>query len=223
MVTHTAWAKYSCSLQKSSSPTVTKLEMPNALMKIPSMNTSALFIFTDGLEELEAIAPLDILRRSGVTCTSASQSGKLQVKGRNDIMLEADCLLEDAQNKSYDLVVIPGGPGVNALRQDKRIIELVQQQAAQAKPVAAICAAPTVLKDAGLLEGKAYTAHYTVADELPDIQMASAVVVDGMIITSRGAGTAIEFGLKLAEILTGRDSSKEVAESIHYKPTGLNR
>jgi 4-methyl-5(b-hydroxyethyl)-thiazole monophosphate biosynthesis len=182
------------------------------------MSTSALFIFTDGLEELEAIAPLDILRRSGVSCTAASHTGQLQLMGRNDIVLVADCLLEAVLDQSYDLIVIPGGPGVAALRADSRVINLVRNQAASDKLVAAICAAPLLLKDAGLLEGKSYTAHFSVADELPGLQTASAVVVDGKIITSRGAGTAIEFGLKLAEILTGISASKDVADSIHYQP-----
>jgi 4-methyl-5(b-hydroxyethyl)-thiazole monophosphate biosynthesis len=183
-----------------------------------TMSKSALFIFHEGLEELEAIAPLDILRRSGVRCTTASASAQHEVMGRNEITLKADRLLEEVLGHEFDLIVIPGGPGVYPLRKDARVIELVKNQSAVGKPVAAICAAPTILKDAGLLNDKAYTAHFTVADELPDIQGASAVVVDGNIITSRGAGTAVEFGLKLAEILTGQESSAEVAESIHYQP-----
>jgi len=170
---------------------------------------------------LEAIAPLDILRRSGVTCTAASQTGQLQVTGRNGISLMADCLLDSIAGQTFDLVVLPGGPGVAALRKDSRVIELIKAQASAGKPVAAICAAPIVLKDAGLLEGKAYTAHFTVADELPDIQTTQAVVVDGKVITSRGAGTAVEFGLKLAEILTGKEVSQDVARSIHFHPETL--
>jgi 4-methyl-5(b-hydroxyethyl)-thiazole monophosphate biosynthesis len=182
------------------------------------MNKSALFIFHNGLEELEAIAPLDILRRSGVQCTAASASGQLEVIGRNEITLKADCLLEEVLQREFDLIVIPGGPSVYTLRKDERVVELVKNQSALNKLVAAICAAPTILKNAGLLTDKAYTAHFTVGDELPNIQETRAVVVDGNIITSRGAGTAVEFGLKLAEILTGETASSEVAESIHYQP-----
>lgn len=183
------------------------------------MSISALFIFTDGVEELEAIAPLDILRRSGITCTSASQSSRLTVVGRNQISLIADCLLDEVLKKHYDLIVIPGGPGVGTLRKDARVIQLVKDQAASGKTVAAICAAPTLLNDAGLLENRSYTAHYTVADELPEIITSKAVVVDGNIITSRGAGTAVEFGLKLAGLLTDEKTAKEVSDSIHFQPS----
>ncbi len=182
------------------------------------MAKSALFVFTDGLEELEAVAPLDILRRSGVDCTVASQTGSLEVTGRNGITLKTDCHFDEVAHNPFDLVVIPGGPGVQALRNTPTLIEVLKKQASAGKAIAAICAAPTVLQDAGLLQGRAYTAHFTVADELPEIIEDSPVVVDGNIITSRGAGTAVEFGLTLAKILTGRDSSRAVAESIHYQP-----
>ena len=181
------------------------------------MSISALFIFTDGIEELEAIAPLDILRRSGITCTSASQSNQLSVTGRNQISLIADCLLDEALKNDYDLIVIPGGPGVGTLRKDLRVIQLIKKQAASGKTVAAICAAPTLLNDAGLLDNRSYTAHGTVADELPEIITSAAVVVDGNIITSRGAGTAVEFGLKLAELLTDEKTAKKVSDSIHFQ------
>lgn len=167
---------------------------------------------------METVAPLDILRRAGVNCTSASASGKLEVLGRNKIVLTADKLLEDILDQTFDLVVIPGGPGVYPLRKDKRVIDLVRKQAEAGKTVAAICAAPTILKDAGLLEDKSYTGHFSIADELPDLQTASAVVMDGNIITSRGAGTAVEFGLTLAELLAGSNTSREVSESIHFQP-----
>jgi protein deglycase len=181
------------------------------------MSITALFIFTDGIEELEAVAPLDILRRSGVHCTSASQTDNLTVTGRNQITLLADSLLDDVLENTYDLLVIPGGPGVTALRKDSRVLKLTQDHANAGKKVAAICAAPTLLHDAGLLENRSYTAHFTVADELLNIIPSSAVVIDGNIITSRGAGTAIEFGLKLAELTVGPDKAKEVADSIHFQ------
>lgn len=183
------------------------------------MSSTALFIFHEGLEELEAIAPLDILRRAGVECTTASTETELEVTGKNGITLKADKLFEDIVDTSYHLVVIPGGPGVFPLRENSRVLEYVRNHAETGKPTAAICAAPLLLNDAGVLDGRAYTAHFTVADELPDIQSASAVVSDGHIITSRGAGTAVEFGLELAKRLTGTESSNAVAESIHYQPT----
>ena len=182
------------------------------------MSSTALFIFHEGLEELEAIAPLDILRRAGVECTTASTGFQLEVTGKNGITLKADKLFEEVADNDYNLVVIPGGPGVYPLRENSRVIEFVRNHAEIGKPTAAICAAPLILNDAGVLEGRAYTAHFSVEDELPDLQSESAVVTDGHIITSRGAGTAIEFGLELAKRLTGSESSQAVAESIHFQP-----
>lgn len=167
---------------------------------------------------METVAPLDILRRAGIHCTTASASGKREVLGRNHIVLTADELLENVLEQSFDVVVIPGGPGVYTLRKDKRIVELIRKQAEAGKTVAAICAAPTLLKDAGLLEDKSYTGHASIAEELPELQTNTAVVVDGNIITSRGAGTAVEFGLTLAELLAGSDTASEVADSIHFHP-----
>lgn len=185
------------------------------------MSNSALFIFTDGLEELEAIAPLDILRRAGVTCVTASQTSNLEVKGRNNIRIKADCLLEEVLNQPFDLIVLPGGPGVASLRADPRVINRIKAQVKSNKLLAAICAAPTVLFEAGLLSGKSFTGHFSIAEELPEMITDQAVVVDGSIITSRGAGTAVEFGLRLAEILTGSEKTREVADSIHYLPETL--
>ena len=184
------------------------------------MSSSALFIFHEGLEELEAIAPLDILRRAGVECTTASTGAQLEVTGKNGVTIKADRFFEDVAEESFNLVVIPGGPGIHNLREHSRVIEYVRNHAETGKPTAAICAAPLILHDAGVLEGRAYTAHFTVEDELPDLDTASAVVSDGHIITSRGAGTAVEFGLALAKRLTGSETSKAVAESIHYQPVG---
>ncbi|MDG2170634.1 MAG: DJ-1/PfpI family protein [Opitutales bacterium] len=189
-------------------------------MKIFGMSSTALFIFHEGLEELEAIAPLDILRRAGVECTTASTGAQLEVTGKNGITVKADELFEDIAENSYNLVVIPGGPGVYPLRENSRVIEFVRNHAEIGKPTAAICAAPLILNDAGVLEGRAYTAHSSVADELPDIHEGSAVVSDGHIITSRGAGSAIEFGLELAKRMTSSETSQAVAESINYQRTG---
>ncbi len=180
------------------------------------MSKTALFIVTDGVEELEAVAPLDILRRAGISCTLASQSDSIEILGKNDIKLTADCLLTDVSDNTYDLIVIPGGPGVFTLRKDQNVIELIKAQAEADKWVGAICAAPLLLKDAGLLENKSYTAHFTVADELPNIDEEATVIVDENIITSRGAGTAIDFGLSLVGLLTNDETAEDVCESIHY-------
>ena len=128
--------------------------------------------------------------------------------------MHADTTLGDAAEKTYDLIFLPGGPGVLNLRGDARVRALVQQQAAAGGWVAAICAAPTVLNDAGLLEGRRYTAHPSVAKELPHILVNERVVVDGKIITSRGAGTSLDFGLMLVESLVSAEKAREISAAI---------
>lgn len=174
---------------------------------------SALFIIGDGVEELEAVAPIDLLRRAGVAVTVASITGDRAVTGRNDIVLKADCLLSDVSG-TYDAIVIPGGPGIKAVRAESKVIDLLKEQAQSGRLVAAICAAPTVLLDAGLLEGRRYTAHFGVAGELPAIMEDAPVVIDENIVTSRGAGTALDFGLTLVELLCSESAADEVATSI---------
>jgi 4-methyl-5(b-hydroxyethyl)-thiazole monophosphate biosynthesis len=128
--------------------------------------------------------------------------------------MHADTTLGEAVAQTYDLIFLPGGPGVINLRSDLRVRSLVQQQAAASRWLAAICAAPTVLNDAGLLDGRRYTAHFSVAKELPHILKDERVVVDGKIITSRGAGTALDLGLTLVEKLFSAEKSREIAASI---------
>jgi 4-methyl-5(b-hydroxyethyl)-thiazole monophosphate biosynthesis len=97
------------------------------------------------------------------------------------------------EHVDFDCVFLPGGPGVKHLRADARVRALVTRHAKADKWIAAICAAPTVLHDAGLLQGRRYTAHFSVANELTEILEGERVVVDGRILTSRGAGTGARF------------------------------
>ena len=180
------------------------------------MNSSrfALIVLPLGFEEVEAVTPVDMLRRAGVSVTIASLDARLEVTGRNGIALLADAPLDVSFSRNYDMVILPGGPGVKHLRADPRIIDLVKKQAARGAWVAAICAAPTVLYDAGLLEGRRYTAHHSVAGELIAILESERVVVDAPIITSRGAGTALDFGLELVARLVSPEAAQEVRKSI---------
>lgn len=175
---------------------------------------SVLAILPEGFEEIEAVTPIDLLRRAGVEVTIASLAENFHVTGRCGIILHADVTLASVKGKTFDLVFLPGGPGVINLRTDPRVLDWVRTQAEAGRWVSAICAAPTVLNAAGLLEGKRYTAHFSVSKELPDIRGDERVVVDGNIITSRGAGTALDFGLALVEKLCGAEKAAEVAKSI---------
>lgn len=176
---------------------------------------TVLAILPEGFEEIEAIAPIDLLRRAGAEVVIAALGTTPHVTGRCNITMHADTTLGEAAEQTYDLIFLPGGPGVLNLRGDMRVRALVQQQAAAGRWVSAICAAPTVLHDAGLLEGRRYTAHFSVAKQLPNILADERVVVDGKIITSRGAGTALDFGLVLVEKLFSVEKAREISAAIH--------
>jgi 4-methyl-5(b-hydroxyethyl)-thiazole monophosphate biosynthesis len=173
-----------------------------------------LSILADGFEEIEAATPIDLLRRAGATVTIASLSAELNVTGRCGMTLRADTTLDQAAGETYDCVFLPGGPGVRHLRADPRVRTIVIAQHATRRWLAAICAAPTVLLDAGVLTGRRHTAHFSVAAELPELAADERVVIDGHIITSRGAGTALDFGLALIEKLFSVEKADEISRSI---------
>lgn len=175
---------------------------------------SVLVILADGFEELEAFAPVDLLRRGEIDVTVASLNENRHATGRSGVTAHADAALSAVQDRTFDLVFLPGGAGVKHLRGDPRVREIVLRHHSAGRWLAAICAAPTVLHDCGLLAGRRYTAHYSVANELSEILLAERVVTDGKITTSRGAGTAVEFGLHLVGLLVSPAKSAEISKAI---------
>lgn len=168
------------------------------------MTKCVLVPVADGTEDLEAVAIVDVLRRAGADVTIASVTGSLSVRCSQGIIVSADCLISECSGKKFDLVALPGGiPGVEHLRDSEALIEILKNQNHQGKLYGGICASPAVvLQPHGLLENKTATCHPGFADQLEnrDISRAS-VVSDGNCITSRGAGTAVEFALALVERL----------------------
>lgn len=167
---------------------------------------TALVLFADGSEELEAVTVVNILRRGGVQVTLAGLANGV-LRGSRGIMLQPDTTLEAVLDNDFDMVVLPGGqPGTNHLKADARVLQLVQKMTTQGKYVTAICAAPSVLAEAGLLDGKRATSYPTCLDDYPKVaQQMSALVEDGKLITSRGPGTAMDFALILLERLVGAE------------------
>jgi len=175
---------------------------------------TALTLLAEGFEEIEAVTPVDLLRRAGVEVTVASLADHRHVSGRSGLTLHADVALAEVGGRLFDLLFLPGGPGVLNLRSDPRVRATVERHAAAGRWLAAICAAPTVLNASGLLEGRRYTAHFSVAGELPHILAGERVVADGNVLTSRGAGTALDFGLLLVEKLVSPEKAGEIARSV---------
>lgn len=168
-----------------------------------------------GCEEIEAVTVIDILRRAGITVVSAGLDNQ-PVRASRGVMLVPDTTLDAVLHDSFEMIVLPGGqPGTDNLMADKRIIALLQKMAQQGKDVAAICAAPSVLASAGLLDGKRATSYPTCLDDFPKIAVqTSAVVEDGNLITSRGPGTAMDFALTLVERLAGKAKLREVEAGL---------
>jgi len=168
-----------------------------------------------GCEELEAVTIIDILRRAGISVVSAGLDAQPVRASRGTVLLP-DTTLDEALKRSFDMVALPGGqPGTNNLKADPRIIELVRRMARQDKHVAAVCAAPSVLATAGLLDGKRATSFPRALDPFPSVlQQPAAVVEDGNLITSRGPGTAMDFALTLVERLAGRAKRDEVEAAL---------
>lgn len=177
----------------------------------------ALVPLAEGFEEIEAVTIIDILRRGKIDVTVAGVGGMLPT-GSHGISIQCDAALEACRSEQYDAVVLPGGPGTRQLRDSAGIREIVTRHAKHGAVVAAICAAPTVLEDAGLLKGKRATSHPDQAPAMKScVYVEEAVVEDSNIITSRGAGTAIAFAAAVVKRLAGEDAARDILARIQYR------
>lgn len=170
----------------------------------------------EGFEEVEAVTVADLLRRAGVDVMFISVTGERLVKGAHGIEVKADLLYEEADYQSCEMLVLPGGmPGTLHLQGHGGLAEKLSEFAAQGKWLAAICAAPMVLGELGLLSGKRATIYPGMEEHLKGAEpRGEAVVLDGRIVTSKGPGTAMEFGLKLIEVLKGSEAAATVRAGL---------
>lgn len=170
-----------------------------------------------GCEELEAVTIIDLLRRAGIEVVVAGLMPGI-VKASRGTQLVPDTTLDAVLHEEYDMVVLPGGmPGAQHLKDDTRIIGLIQKMAAADRYIAAICVAPTVLATAGVLSGKTATSYPGFLEKmnLNNVTLSTdAVVRDGRVITSRGPGTAMDFALSLVEILSGLDVRRQIESAL---------
>ena len=181
-------------------------------------DNNVLVMLADGFEEIEALTVVDLLRRAGIEVKTVSIYGGLSkrpsntVKGARGISVNADISIDDtfmneALSSDLSLVVLPGGmPGTLNLKEDKNVEKLVMDQYGKGKYVAAICAAPTVFYP-GMEDG--LTGATAVTD-------GTTVVVDTNVITSRGLGTAVDFSLKIIEILKDKATADKIGISVVY-------
>lgn len=180
------------------------------------MSKRVLVPIAPGTEEIEAVCIVDVLKRAGVSVTVASVD-QLQVTASRGVKLVADRLIVDCVDDTYDLIALPGGmPGAEHLRDSKDLEKMLKRQQREGRLYAAICASPVVvLQHHGLLDRRRATCHPGFVHQLKNTDaVEERVVVDGPCITSRGPGTAIEFALKLVELLYDAQKAQEIAQRM---------
>lgn len=175
-------------------------------------------ILGNGFEEIEALAPCDLLRRGGVQVMLAG-IGDYEITGGRGINVIADCLLEDIDLGNADMIVVPGGlGGVETIEGTPAALDIIKSAYDMGKMVCAICAGPRVLARTGILEGKKAVCYPGMENEMTGgiMTQETPVVRDGNIITARGAGAGIDFGLALLEVLKGKTIADKVRDGIYY-------
>ncbi len=173
----------------------------------------------DGFEETEALAPVDILRRCGIETATVGVGG-IEITGSHQITVKADIAESDISTDNMDAVILPGGmPGTLNLEKSPVVRASIKYCAENDLPVCAICAAPSVLGHMGILKGKKAVCFPGFEQELEGAQVISdeLVVTDGKIITAKGAGAAIEFGLAAAALLAGREKSDSTKAAMQCR------
>lgn len=185
--------------------------------KEANMTTRALISLADGVEDIECVTLIDVLRRAEVEVVVASIEERRMITCARGTRLTADTMLVDVLAQDFDLIVLPGGmPGAQHLAEHEPLAEKVREQAKAGKLFAAICAAPALaLQQYGVLKQRRMTCYPAFSDRLSGCTFVDQpVVVDGNCITSQGPGTAMEFALTLVEQLLGKAKRREVAEAM---------
>jgi 4-methyl-5(b-hydroxyethyl)-thiazole monophosphate biosynthesis len=172
-------------------------------------------ILADGFEEVEALAIIDVLRRAEIETVVAGLHDGVITSARK-VKVVPDTVIDTVKADDFDMIVLPGGqPGADNLNADPRVKELLVSFCQKGKLTGAICAAPIVLASAGLLQGKRATSYPTYKDRLVGAKYEeNTVVVDGNLLTSRGPGTALAFGLAIVERLVGKDKAQKIKEAM---------
>ncbi len=183
------------------------------------MDKKVLCILAEGFEEIEAVTPVDLMRRAGIEVVVAGLEG-IDVTGSHGITILADCEFGEIE-EDFDAIVIPGGmPGSENIASDQQVLGLISGMHKKGKLVAAICAAPAVvLGKAGILSGKKVTCSPGFEKQIPSDATLSGerVTTDGNLITSRAAGTAAEFAGAIIRYLDGKESAEKLLDLTLYK------
>lgn len=169
-------------------------------------------LLAEGFELIEALTPVDVLRRGGADVKTVSISDSHEVMSSQKVMVKSDLILKEADIKDGDMLVLPGGyPGYVNLGESKEVVALVKYYVDQNKTVGAICGAPSVLANNSIAEGKKVTCHTSIKELMKNYQYEEKnVMEDKGLITGMGAGHSLAFALKLAESLLTSDEIKKI-------------
>ena len=176
---------------------------------------SVLIPLAPGFEDLEAVTLVDLLRRAGIEVVTAGLHDGL-IEGSRGLRVQPDATLDTVLARDFDMIALPGGmPGAENLKNDPRVLALLQRLGSAGKFTVAICAAPMALAAAGLLDGRRATSYPGFLENLPKTTvLLDPVVVDGKVATSRGPGTAMDFTLALIELLVGKPKRDQVEAGL---------
>ncbi len=181
----------------------------------------ALVFLVDGFEEIEAVTPIDVLRRGGVFVKTVSLNNEYFVTGSHTILMKADCLFKDLDKNeidTYNCLILPGGPGTKQYQQYPEALAILKDFAEVGKILAAICAAPSVLGACGLLEGKKATCFPGYEEALLGAELQDAPFVrDGNILTGKAAGSAMDFSKALLSLLMGDEVAERICKSMYVQ------
>ena len=182
------------------------------------MSKLAVF-FAEGYEEIEALAVVDICRRCGIAVDMVSTYGEKYVKGSHNINVEMDKAFDEADFSEYDMLVLPGGKqGTENLEAHQGLMEQIDAFYRDGKYIAAICAAPSIFGHRGILKGRNACSYPSFESHLEGAQVtAGPVEISDNVITSRGMGTALDFGLAIAGVLCKKEKAREMAKTIVYR------
>lgn len=183
------------------------------------MKKNVYVFLADGFEEIEGLTVVDLLRRANAEVTTVSIMKEKVICGSHGIRVIADALFEEVDFEAADMLVLPGGlPGTTYLGEHEGLLTLLKKFDQEQRYIAAICAAPRIFGRLGFLEGRRAISYPAMEPELRGASIVrEPVVVDGHVITSRGMGTAIDFALKMIEILFGKAEALKQRESIVYQ------
>jgi 4-methyl-5(b-hydroxyethyl)-thiazole monophosphate biosynthesis len=180
------------------------------------MGRSVFVLAGDGFEEMELVTPVDIWRRCAMDVAVVSVGGSMTISGAHGIKLEADSVASALSGDDFDALFLPGGPSAFTMKDDQTAMRIVKSFQERGKLICAICAAPLILGNAGILNGKIFCAHPCTYEVLCGANETSRVVVDGNLITAKGPGVAAELAFAVVEFFHGQAKADQLRSDLFF-------